>query len=84
MDNIIENISSNNNTLTNRVKLNKQMDLKTFFTKSRHYFIMTDGGKPIFSRYGDELENCGIVATFSAIIAKFTFFNTTSTSEKVQ
>jgi hypothetical protein len=46
---------------------------------------MTDGGKPIFSRYGDEVENCGILATFSAIITKFTFFNNTSTTtEKLQ
>jgi hypothetical protein len=84
MENNVDNNISNNNSISKRVKLNKQMDLKTFFSKSRHYFIMTDGGKPIFSRYGDELENCGIVATFSAIIAKFTFFNTTSTSERVQ
>lgn len=79
-------ISSDSNyaDLNKRVKFNKQMDLNSFFKKSRHYFIMTDGGKPVYSRYGDELENCGILATFSAILAKFTSFNSTSGTEKVQ
>jgi len=71
--------------LNKRTKINKQMDLNTFFTKKRHFFIMTDGGKPIFSRYGDEVENCGILATFSAMITKFTFFNNSGGSpEKLQ
>lgn len=79
-------ISSDSNyaDLNKRVKFNKQMDLNSFFKKSRHFFIMTDGGKPVYSRYGDELENCGILATFSAILAKFTSFNSTSGTEKVQ
>jgi hypothetical protein len=79
-------ISSDSNyaDLNKRVKFNKQMDLNSFFKKSRHFFIMTDGGKPVYSRYGDELENCGILATFSAMLAKFTSFNSTSGTEKVQ
>ena len=56
---------------------NKQMDTETFFLQSRHYFIMSDGGTPIYSRYGDEMQNCSILATFSAIITKFTVFNQT-------
>ena len=35
---------------------------------------MTDGGKPIYSRYGDEVENCMLFGTFSAIITKYTVF----------
>ena len=53
------------------------MDTETFFLQSRHYFIMSDGGTPIYSRYGDEMQNCSILATFSAIITKFTVFNQT-------
>lgn len=59
-----------------QTKKNKEMDLKQFFKQQRHYFIMTDGGKPIYSRYGDEIKNSEILATFSAIITKFTVFNT--------
>ncbi len=99
-ENLQENIHLNNNDisvssnhsmdsnfkdLNKRTKLNKQMDLNAFFKKKRHFFIMTDGGKPIFSRYGDEVENCGILATFSAMITKFTFFNNTqANTEKLQ
>ena len=36
---------------------------------------MTDGGAPIYSRYSDELEINGILATFSAIITKFIVFH---------
>jgi len=33
---------------------------------------MTDSGQPIFSRYGNAIENNGIFATLSAIMSKFT------------
>lgn len=76
---------SNYLNLNKRTSLNKQMNLETFFKKNQHFFIMTEGGKPIFSRYGDEVENCGILATFSAMITKFTFFiNNQSNNEKLQ
>ena len=64
----------------NKTIANKKMKLDNFFKKNRHYFIMTDGGKPVYSRYGDEIENSTIFATISAIITKFTIFN--STEEK--
>ena len=35
---------------------------------------MTEGGKPIYSRYGDEVENCMLFGTFSAMITKYTIF----------
>ena len=69
------------NTLTqklvNKTKINANMKLEEFFTKKRHYLIMTDGGKPVYSRYGDEVENNSIFATISAMITKFTIFNNT-------
>ena len=69
------------NTLTqklvNKTKKNANMKLDEFFTKKRHYLIMTDGGKPVYSRYGDEVENNSIFATISAMITKFTIFNNT-------
>jgi hypothetical protein len=54
---------------------NKEMELKDFFNQNRQYFIMTEGGTPIYSRYSDEMKICGLLATFSAIITKFTIFN---------
>ena len=53
------------------------MKLEQFFTKKRHYLIMTYGGNPIYSRYEDEVENNSIFATISAMITKFTIFNNT-------
>ena len=35
---------------------------------------MTDGGLPVYSRYGDEVENNGIFAFLSATITKYTVF----------
>ena len=63
--------------LVNKTKKNANMKLEEFFTKKRHYLIMTDGGKPVYSRYGDEVENNSIFATISAMITKFTIFNNT-------
>lgn len=83
--NLNTSLDSNFPDLNKRTKMNKQMDLNTFFKQRNHFFIMTDGGKPIFSRYGDEVENCGILATFSAMITKFTFFNNSQNNiEKLQ
>jgi hypothetical protein len=71
--------------LHKKTKNNKQLDLKQFFKKSRHYFIMSEGGQPIYTRYGDELQNCELLATFSAIMTKFTHFhNTPNTKEKIK
>ena len=85
---LIEERDSNNSALSNsdlsdnevetiktRTASNKKMDLKTFYKQNRQYFIMNSGGTPIYSRYGDEIINCSIFATFSAIITKFTVFN---------
>ena len=63
--------------LVNKTKRNANMKLDEFFTKKRHYLIMTDGGKPVYSRYSEEVENNSIFATISAMITKFTIFNST-------
>ena len=61
--------------LVKKTKKNSKMQLDEFFTKKRHFFIMSDGGKPVYSRYGDPIENNSIFATLSAMITKFTIFN---------
>ena len=65
-----------------RTKTNKAMKIKQFYEQKRHYFIMTEGGTPIYSRYGDEIKNCSLLATFSAIITKFTIFNNEKNSQE--
>ena len=60
-----------------KTRRNTDIKYEEFFTKKRHFLIMTDGGKPVYSRYGDEVENNSIFATMSAMITKFTIFNST-------
>ena len=85
---IYEEYGSDNSALSNsdisdnetdsikaRTSSNKKMDLTNFYKQSRQYFIMNSGGAPIYSRYGDEIINNSLFATFSAIITKFTVFN---------
>ena len=65
-----------------RTKTNKTMKIEEFYEQKKHYFIMTEGGTPIYSRYGDEIKNCSLLATFSAIITKFTIFNNEQNSQE--
>jgi hypothetical protein len=75
----------NKKNLTQRTKYNKNLQPDEILNKKRHFFVMTEGGVPIYSRYGDEVENCGILATFSAMMTKFTHFTSTShTTEKLK
>ena len=67
---ILEKQKSNELTqkLVKKTKKNSKMKLEEFFTKKRHFLIMSDGGKPVYSRYGDPIENNSIFATLSLII----------------
>ena len=65
-----------------KTKKNKGCSQDEFFTKNRHYFIMTDGGLPVYSRYGDEVELNGIFATLSAMITKYTVFLSTNNNKE--
>lgn len=95
--NFVENNSNKNNNdkqvlfekkayfLPEITKTNKNLSRNEFFKQKKHFFIMCEGGKPIYSRYGDYLEHCGIFATFSAIATKLTHFNNSNNfSEKLQ
>ena len=66
-------------------KRNRNLSRQDFFREKKHFFIMAEGGKPIYSRFGDVLEHCGIFATYSAICTKLTHFNNSKDfSEKIQ
>ena len=38
-----------------------------FYKKKRHFIILTESGKPVFSRYGNELDLSNVMATWSVI-----------------
>ena len=77
-DIILEKEQANKLTqkLLKKTRRNEKMKFEEFFIKKRHYLIMSDGGKPVYSRYGDPIENNSIFATLSAMITKYTIFNT--------
>ena len=59
---ILDKTKSNELTqkLVEKTKRNAKIKLEEFFVKKRHYLIMSDGGKPVYSRYGDPIENNSI------------------------
>ena len=68
--------------LVAKTKRNEKMKFEEFFIKKRHYLMMSDGGKPVYSRYGDPIENNSIFATLSAMITKFTVFNSNDSDKE--
>ena len=44
--------------------------LQEMYLIRKHFFIMTDAGKPIYSRFGDEQTLAPFFATFAAIVPK--------------
>jgi len=83
-DIILERERANNLTqkLIKKTRRNEKMKFEEFFVKKRHYLIMSDGGKPVYSRYGDPIENNSIFATLSAMITKFTIFNSNDSDKE--
>jgi hypothetical protein len=45
-------------------------ELTEFYQIRKHYLIMSEAGKPIYTRYGDEEILSPFFATMSAIIPK--------------
>lgn len=52
--------------------MDKEMEitLDEFQKKKRHLIVMTEVGKPVYTRWGDESEISPVVATFNVIINK--------------
>ena len=69
--------------MVQKTRRNEKMKFEEFFIKHRHYLIMSDGGKPVYSRYGDPIENNSIFATLSAMITKFTIFNSNDNDKEM-
>ena len=69
--------------MVQKTRRNEKMKFEEFFVKNRHYLIMSDGGKPVYSRYGDPIENNSIFATLSAMITKYTIFNSNDSEKEV-
>ena len=47
-----------------------EITLDEFQKKKRHLIVMTEVGKPVYTRWGDESEISPVVATFNVIINK--------------
>ena|SRR3990167_3224602 len=47
-----------------------EISLEEFQKKKRHLIVMTEVGKPVYTRWGEESEISPIVATFNVIINK--------------
>ena len=45
-------------------------ELEEFYKIRKHYLIFTEAGKPVFTRYGEEMTIAPFFATLSAIIPK--------------
>ena len=45
-----------NQKLLNKTKRNSNIKLEEFLDKIKHYLIMTNGGKPVYSWFCDEIE----------------------------
>jgi hypothetical protein len=45
-------------------------NLGEFYRIRKHYLILTDAGKPVYSRFGDEQILAPFIATLSAVIPK--------------
>jgi len=69
--------------MVEKTRRNERMKFEECFTKNRQYLIMTDGGKPVYSRYGDPIENNSIFATLSAMITKYTIFNSNDSDKEM-
>ena len=44
--------------------------LDEFHRIRKHYIVLTDAGKPVYTRYGDEINLAPFIATISAILPK--------------
>lgn len=73
MSNISSSLNHNSHYITNKTNQNKSLPIEEFTKKSSHFYIMTEGGVPIYSRYGDEMKISSFLAGLSALISKLNY-----------
>lgn len=56
---------------------------KNFYKKKRQVFVLTEAGKPIYTRYGDETSLCNVMATFSVIVHKMREYKGDGTAQNI-
>lgn len=82
----MKSFSSGSNLLEELYNLDKY-DTKPsdyFHRKKRHVIVLTDTGKPVYSRYGEESDLGPIVATFNVILHKLKNLNGQDSQDIVQ
>lgn len=47
---------------------------ENFFKHKRHFFIFTFAGKPVFTRYGDEIKLSSFFASLSTMVQKMAIY----------
>ena len=52
------------------VNIEIQDSLEEFYQIRKHFLIFSEAGKPIYSRYGDEMTLAPFFATMSAVMPK--------------
>jgi len=59
-------------------EIKKHVDLEVgsdeYRKRKRHVFIMTEAGRPVYVRYGDETEASSFIATMGAILEKYRIY----------
>ncbi len=54
---------------------NEKFQIEEIVKKKQNFFIVLNGGKPIYSRYGDSFDNSEMFGFIFAMIAKLTYFD---------
>ncbi|EAR95565.1 trafficking protein MON1 (macronuclear) [Tetrahymena thermophila SB210] len=64
---------------------NYQITSPEYNKHKRHVYIMTKAGRPVYVRYGDEIESSSFIATMGAIFEKFhIYFSSDKSNSKWQ
>lgn len=81
----MSNLSAKSKVLDSIYNLNKYENKSSdyFHRKKRHVFILTDSGRPVYSRYGEESDLGPIIATFNVILHKMNSLNGEDTKDTI-
>ncbi|EGR34304.1 hypothetical protein IMG5_017110 [Ichthyophthirius multifiliis] len=54
--------------------IDQSPDKQNYNNHKHHVFIITDAGRPVYTRYGDETELSSLIATMGAILEKYKIY----------
>ena len=68
--NPIESFLKRDNIYPKCMNIEIDDNMETFYQIRKHFLIFSEAGKPIYSRFGDEMTLAPFFATMSAVIPK--------------